>query len=139
MVCAHECEVMDEVVVMMKLSELLSRACLCPVFPHPAQVLIDGLLLTAEDIHRDAEGLTVDICSLCLCQLQDGLCSNPPQLVLANGLWVGSVLMGLEVLTFLEQLLVSLLYSWCTLCFMFVLKFTMSRVYIFKLFLKKNG
>ena len=139
-VCARECGVMEEEVISMKLNRIPNRQRLVPISPHPAQQLIDDILLAPEGVHGEEEGLMADICRLCLHQLQNEKHSCPPRLALANGLWIGKVPMELEILTFPEQLLISLLYPRYVIDIDVLSNFlTVCRVYVFKLFPKKNA
>ena len=136
-VCARECGVMEEEVISMKLNGIPNRQWLIPIFPHPAQQLVDNILLAPEGVHREEEGLMVDICRSCLHQLQNEKRPSPPQLALANGLWIGKVPTELDILTFPEQLLISLLYPRYAANLNASTYSTVSRVYVFKLFPKK--
>lgn len=111
-VCGRECGPMDEEIVLMKLNEVPNKTRLKPLFPHPGQQLTDGLLLAVEGIRGDEEGLMAEICSLCLRHQENNIRTGPPRLALSNGLWIGNIPAELEVLTFPEQLLISLLYPW---------------------------
>lgn len=109
-VCARECGVLEEEVVTVQLNRLPNKQRLVLSFPHPAQELVDDMLLQPQGLHGAEEGLMVDVCCTCLYQLRSETHVGPPRLSLANGLWIGNVPMELEVLTFPEQLLISLLY-----------------------------
>ena len=122
-VCARECGVMDETITTRRLDQLPARDRLRPLFPHPAHDLVDGLLLEPAGL-SELHGVRVaDVCSTCLHSLENKSLQQAPRHALANGTWIGAVPWELQGLTVPEQMLIALLYP---------------RVYVFKLFPKKN-
>ncbi|KAI6016577.1 hypothetical protein BKA83DRAFT_4059917 [Pisolithus microcarpus] len=81
------------------------------------------MLLEPTAIHQVGVYTVVDICGQCIGNLQKPS-DKPPCYALANQLWIGECPWVLQWLTFPEQLLIALLYP---------------RVYVFKLFPKRNG
>ena len=80
---------------------------LSPAFEHLAHVLTDGMLLHHNPdcyLTNTAGNSCVTICLSCLGSLRNG---KMPSLSLANGLWIGDVLLILRVLTLPEHVLVA--------------------------------
>jgi hypothetical protein len=105
------------------LTDLPNSRWLIPKNPHPAHNLFDGRLLNPSGVKCIDGQHILSICRLCLDELKKAT-KSPPRYALANRLWIGHVPWELQVLTFPEQLLVSLLFP---------------RVFVFKLFPKCMG
>ena len=121
-VCTHGVDKKCDCVSIHDLTKLPNSHHLIPAVPHPAQNLYNSQLLEPKGIEgvNEEGGVRVKICGEgmgALCQKAD----KPPALSLANNLWIGPVPWHLEVLTFPEQMLITLLYP---------------HVFIFKLFPK---
>jgi len=122
-ICARECGPLDEQVMTYSLEALPNPHRLAPLKQHPLHDLYNGKLLEPAGVVGDAGHYMVNACSTCLDDLTKKK-DVPPQFALANNLWIGSVPWQIQVLSFPEQLLVSLIYP---------------RVFVFKLFPKKVG
>jgi hypothetical protein len=83
--------------------------------------LYGGLLLELRGVTERVGQMHVTVCGQCLAELRKENHGHPPQLSIANNLWIGQIPWQLETLTFPKQLLIALLYP---------------RVYVFKLFPK---
>ena len=121
-VCARELLLWEEGVQVLRLEDLPNGHRLLPHQPHPAHYLLEGMLFDPAGIQETADGMKVNVCGPCLASLQSNR-DVPPNLSLANNLWIGDVPDVLSSLTFPEQLLISHLYP---------------RVYVFKLYPKRN-
>ena len=122
-ICARKCGPLDDQLMTHSLKALPNSHRLAPSKPHPLHDLYEGKLLEPTGVIGDAGDYKVNVCSTCL----DDLLKKkdvPPWFALANNLWIGQVPWQIQVLTFPEQLLVSLVYP---------------RVFVFKLFPKKVG
>ncbi|KIM58167.1 hypothetical protein SCLCIDRAFT_28323 [Scleroderma citrinum Foug A] len=120
---ARECGPLDKRFTSYPLANLPNSHRLIPSKPHHLHDLYDGKLLEPAGVEGDVQNLKVNICSTCA----DNLLKEkdvPPQFALANNLWIGRVPWQLQVLTFLEQLLISQIYP---------------HIFVFKLFPKKIG
>jgi hypothetical protein len=108
----------------MLLSKLQTDNKLVPSVAHSAHVLTEGMLLHSRDgsIQVNDEGArVVCTCALCTSSLQK---KKTPAMSLANGMWIGDVLLELKILTLLEQILVVCHFP---------------AAYIIKLYPKKKG
>lgn len=103
------------------LDEIPHRHLLTPVYRHPAQKLVAGMLLYTPGIFTADDRQSGGICSNCLDDLQAG---NIPVLSLVNGLWVGEVPDELQILNLPERLLVGLYFP---------------AVYVIKLYPQQKG
>lgn len=122
-VCARECAVLDEGITTPRLDQIPGRERLRPSHPHPAHRLVDGLLLEPAGLSEQLGVRHANVCSTCLHSLEMKNHKQPPKHALANGTWIGKVPFELKGLTVPEQMLIALLFP---------------RVYVFKLFPKKN-
>jgi hypothetical protein len=120
-VCGQETKVED--LHRGPISNIPNNQRLIPRAAHFGHDLYDGRLLEPQGILTQGSSSEALVCTTCLADLQ-GPRDHPPKYSLANGLWIGRVPWELEVLTFPEQLLISLLYP---------------RVYVFRLFPKSAG
>jgi len=119
-ICAQECNVIEDKLSTLPLSELPNSSRLVPTKQHMAHQLFNGRLLEPAGVKPRDGGALVSICRSCLEDLKKPN-KKPPKYSLANRLWIGPIPWQLQVLTFPEQLLIALLYP---------------RVYVFKLFPK---
>ncbi|KIY48991.1 hypothetical protein FISHEDRAFT_58577 [Fistulina hepatica ATCC 64428] len=94
------------------LNDLPNAHRLIPQRPHPAQQLMNGMLLAEAGIHREQDMTSIDICNDCHKALQHGNANDdePPKYSWVNNLWIGEVLIQLQCLTIPESLLISLVY-----------------------------
>lgn len=122
-VCARELFPWELAVNAFSLDQIPNVHRLIPKRSHTAHSLVAGKLFDQRGLTTDGATTIADICSECVRQLK-GKEDRPPALSLANNMWIGDVPWQLQVLTFSEQLLISLIYP---------------RVYVFKLFPKKRG
>ncbi|KAF8325619.1 uncharacterized protein EI90DRAFT_3018962 [Cantharellus anzutake] len=92
--------------------DALSSDAVAEVNPHPAHVLIDGMLLDPEGILDDtgSEGTHAYLCSECLQHLSS---NKLPPFTLSNKMWIGPVPEVLSRLTVPEQLLIAPVYPRC--------------------------
>lgn len=118
--CAQECGVQDNTIVIIPLSLIPNSACLIPTHCHRVHDLYDSRLLEPAGLVGDDGDPIVSVCHQCLEELKK-TGHNPPKMSLANDLWIGCTPWPLQLLTFPEQLLIAQLYP---------------RVYVFKLFPK---
>jgi hypothetical protein len=122
-VCARELFEMDCKIWTIRLKDVPRSERLIPHAPHPDHDLYDGKLLQPEGVSTNEKGETmVNVCADCSRDLRSKT-AKPPQLSLANNLWIGKIPWQILCLTFPEQMLVSLVFV---------------RVYLFKLH-TKNG
>ncbi|KAF7331514.1 ATP-dependent DNA helicase [Mycena kentingensis (nom. inval.)] len=84
-------------------SDLPNKHLLAPTHPHPAQSLLDGMLLHQPALGR---GKTY-VCVQCETKLNG---AQRPSLSLANNMWIGDVPFALSVLTLPERLLIGLYF-----------------------------
>jgi len=122
-VCTRECGHMDEELTSYSLEELPNSHSLIPSQSHPLHDLFAGKLLEPTGVEGEPGSYRVKACKTCLNDLLEKK-DIPPKYALANNLWIGRVPWQIQVLTFPEQLLISLVYP---------------RVFVFKLFPKKVG
>jgi len=122
-VCARECGPMDDELTTFSLVELPNSHRLIPLQSHPFHDLYDAKLLEPAGVEGEPGNYRVKMCRSCLNDLSKKN-NIPPRYALANNLWIGRIPWQIQVLTFLEQLLVSLVYP---------------RIFVFKLFPKKVG
>lgn len=81
-----------------------------PTFPHTAQKLTNGMLLSTAGISAEFSGQTmINICEECYDDLRV-TSKNPPKYSLANNLWFGAQPWIIQTLTFAERLLISRIY-----------------------------
>ncbi|KAF8313745.1 uncharacterized protein EI90DRAFT_3022553 [Cantharellus anzutake] len=79
--------------------------------PHPAHVLMDGMLLETKGIQcNNTKGASVHLCGECLHHLSS---NKLPPFTLLNKMWIGPVPEVLSQLTMLEQLLLTPVYPQC--------------------------
>ena len=121
-VCARECSVQQDRVLLMPLSLMPNSHRLVPTTPHIAHKVFQGRLLEPMGVTVGSEDPIVSVCGECMQELKKSH-ELPPKLALANRMWIGKVPWELQVLTFPEQLLIAWLYP---------------RVYVFKLFPKRQ-
>ena len=121
-VCARECSVKEDGVLLMPLTLMPNSHRLEPKRPHGAHDLFDGKLLEPAGVTVGVEDPIVTVCGECMEELKKSH-DGPPKFSLANRMWIGKVPWELQVLTFPEQLLIALLYP---------------RVYVFKLYPKRQ-
>lgn len=125
-VCARECGFSDDGSPSnIDLTHVPNSNRLIPKKPHPAHKLFDGRLLDPSGVKSIDGRHILTVCRSCLPvdELKKST-KSPPRLALANQLWIGPVPWQLQILTFPEQLLVSLIFP---------------RVFVFKLFPKRVG
>jgi len=122
-ICARECSTHDDGLTEVYLDCLSNADRLVPKRAHPRHDLFDGKLLEPSAVKTINGRHLISICSWCSDDLKKSS-NKPPRYTLANQLWIGKVPWQLQVLTFPEQLLVSLVYP---------------RVFVFKLFPKRSG
>lgn len=121
-VCAQRLRVNTHGFQELRLSAIPNIHRLKPRTPHPGHDLVSGYLLErAACRFLDDTEVEVSVCWRCRASLTAAGNDCPPMLSLANGLWIGSVPLQLQVLTLPEQLLIARLYP---------------RVYVMKLFPK---
>jgi hypothetical protein len=121
-VCAGHfyCESMTD----MSLNKLQTDRTLAPSVPHPAHILMEGMLLytSGDSMRRDDQGQRVArTCGPCKSSLHK---KKTPALSLANGMWISDMPLELKILTLPEQVLVAHHFP---------------AAYIMKLFPKKKG
>ncbi len=79
--------------------------------PHPAHVLINGMILEPEGIiQNDDNESNIHLCRECLHHLS---ADKLPPFSLSNQMWIGPVPEVLSKLTMPEQLLIAPVYPWC--------------------------
>ena len=91
----------------MKVLDLKTKNALAPSKPHPAQKLMDGMLLhmTLSSHCCNANGVIfVNLCNSCMLDLKR---NKTPKLLLANGMWIRDIPLELKVLTLPECILVT--------------------------------
>ena len=108
-VCAREVSARDDRPTLWHINELPNSHRLIPSSSHPAHDLFDGLLLEPSGVETNGLVHHAWVCQSCLEELKKDV-DKPPPLSLANNMWIGKVPWCIQVLTFLEQLLISLLY-----------------------------
>ncbi|PPQ73393.1 hypothetical protein CVT25_004618, partial [Psilocybe cyanescens] len=101
------------------LDEIPNKELLAPTTPHPAHVLMDGMLVHGDSVIND--GNTLIICSECYNSLKT---EKRPKFSLGNDLWIGDVPKELQDLTLPERMLIAVYFP---------------AAYIVKLFPKQKG
>jgi hypothetical protein len=109
-VCARERQVVEEGMMEMNIMRLPNVERLKPKYPHAAHELVDGKLLEPMGVKGEGGEAIVKVCLSCLDGLEQDGKQSPPKLSLANNMWIGCIPWELQHLTFLEQLLIALLY-----------------------------
>ncbi|KAF8492930.1 hypothetical protein JB92DRAFT_3235440 [Gautieria morchelliformis] len=122
-VCACEVLVKEDGVQRVPLQNIPNFHRLVPKVAHPNHKTWNGRLLAISTIHDEEDNAMGSVCSRCWKSLSS-TSNKPPDLSLANQMWIGPVPWQLQVLTFLEQLLIALVYP----C-----------VFVFKLYPKRSS
>lgn len=103
------------------LDEIPNSYLLTPIFRHPAQNLLSGMLLYEPGVMLCEDRLGGAMCPNCLDDLR---AKNIPSFSLVNGLWIGAVPDELGILNLPERLLIGLYFP---------------AVYIIKLYPRRKG
>lgn len=117
--CARE-QFIDEMMGIY-IDELPNQHLLTPAFRHPAQSLVNGMLLHSPALAQSDNRMWGAICTECL---QDIQAKKTPLHSLANGLWIGDVPDELAILNLPERLLIGRYFP---------------AVYIIKLYPQRKG
>jgi hypothetical protein len=87
---------------------MTNRHLFVPANPHPAQTLVDGMLLVYKHLDIEDGHAHGWICRHCESARNR---NRLPAFTLSNNMWVGHTPLALSVLTVLEQLLIALRYT----------------------------
>ena len=113
-ICVQLLNIITKKFTLYPIHSLPNVHCLVPRTTHPSHTLYDGKLLE-KGVKGEGNNVAVIMCKDCFSDLQK-LADNPPKYSLINNMWIGKVPWQLQILTILEQLLITLLYPCIYVC-----------------------
>ncbi|PCH40663.1 hypothetical protein WOLCODRAFT_168087 [Wolfiporia cocos MD-104 SS10] len=122
-VCARWVYRHDLEITKTSLEDLPNTHRLIPKKAHPRHILTEGKLLEPSAVIVEGDRHILYVCAVCLKSLRSSA-DKPPELSLANRMWIGEIPWQLRTLTLPEKQLIALVYP---------------RVFVFKLYPKKLG